>query len=141
MCDSGWSGSDCRRQALQMTMQTCANNCNANGLCLDGKCICNVGFNGADCAEKTCEDPRKTGPRCDMPRCYNDCGGRGLCMNGKCQCWSGFLGEDCSIPVQCYEQCHSACEADSRSEKCLFCVGQCGTMKSSNDDGSNDIGV
>lgn len=109
-------------------MKKCANDCSGNGLCLDGRCICNVGFDGPDCTGKICSDPAMSGPRCDIPRCSNDCTGKGLCMNGKCACWLGFSGVDCSIPSQCLEACGNVCEADSGSEKCQYCVGQCETI-------------
>lgn len=128
VCDYGFGGGNCGRTALYSSLQKCANNCNGNGLCFDGKCACNVGFRGVDCSEAVCADEQKVGPRCDLPRCPNDCDGKGLCMNGKCACWVGYFGRDCSIPANCYETCANVCEVDTRSEKCLYCVGQCTTV-------------
>jgi hypothetical protein len=51
-----------------------------------------------------------------------------LCMNGKCACWLGFSGVDCSIPSNCLEPCQNVCRADTTSEKCKYCVGQCETV-------------
>jgi len=50
-------------------------------------------------------------------------------MNGKCACWLGFSGPDCSLPSQCLEACGNVCEADTSSEKCVYCVGQCESVK------------
>jgi len=50
-------------------------------------------------------------------------------MNGKCGCWEGWLGRDCSIPADCFEACHNVCEIDTKSEKCMYCIGQCETAR------------
>ena len=46
VCHAGWVGADCSMQALSAALRTCANECSANGLCMDGKCVCDVGFRG-----------------------------------------------------------------------------------------------
>ncbi|KAL7607136.1 uncharacterized protein LOC111920667 [Lactuca sativa] len=68
----------------------CPNSCNSNGDCVNGKCICFLGFHGHDCSKRSC------------PR---NCNGNGKCLkNGICQCADGFTGIDCSTAV-CDEQC------------------------------------
>merc|ERR1719161_539620 len=115
--------------SLYDDLRKCPNDCTGNGLCFDGKCACNVGFRGPDCSEIVCADETKVGPQCTLPRCPNDCDAKGLCMNGKCGCWEGWLGRDCSIPADCFEACHNVCEIDTKSEKCMFCIGQCETAR------------
>ncbi|KAI3516059.1 hypothetical protein L1887_14968 [Cichorium endivia] len=66
------------------------NSCNSNGDCVDGKCLCFVGFDGHDCSKGICP---------------SNCNGNGKCLkNGICQCADGFTGIDCSTAV-CDEQC------------------------------------
>nr|XP_056700686.1 tenascin-N [Euleptes europaea] len=73
-CDKGWEGEDCSRA-------TCPENCNGNGICINGVCQCYKEFIGDDCSEK---------------RCPNDCSGNGYCDSGECYCEDGFIGLDCS---------------------------------------------
>ncbi|XP_076939014.1 uncharacterized protein LOC143607456 [Bidens hawaiensis] len=68
----------------------CANSCNLNGDCIDGKCVCFLGFDGHDCSKRSCP---------------SNCNGHGKCLrNGVCECKNGFTGIDCSAAV-CDEQC------------------------------------
>jgi len=128
-CDFGFMGGHCEQESLINTLEKCANDCTGNGLCMGGKCVCNVGFRGPDCSEVVCADEDKIGPKCTLPRCPGDCNGKGLCMNGRCACWEGFMGRDCSIPAICFETCSNVCETDPSSEKCLYCIGQCETVR------------
>ncbi|XP_077188628.1 tenascin-N [Paroedura picta] len=73
-CDAGWEGEDCSRA-------TCPENCNGNGICVNGACQCYKDYIGDDCSEK---------------RCPNDCSGNGYCDSGECYCEDGFIGLDCS---------------------------------------------
>ena len=54
ICNYGWGGAGCQRQAVYSQLKTCPNDCSANGLCMDGICACNVGFKGADCSDILC---------------------------------------------------------------------------------------
>ena len=55
---------------------SCNKNCN-NGLCKDGKCICDKGYTGSDCSVK----------------CFNN---NGLCLDdGSCICNHMFVGSNC----------------------------------------------
>eukprot|EP01017_Pseudomicrothorax_dubius_P001723 TRINITY_DN0_c6202_g1_i1.p1 TRINITY_DN0_c6202_g1~~TRINITY_DN0_c6202_g1_i1.p1 ORF type:complete len:101 (-),score=15.58 TRINITY_DN0_c6202_g1_i1:40-342(-) len=59
----------------------CPKDCFGQGVCLDGKCKCYFGFQGADCGQQTCP---------------NGCSGRGYCdRSGKCYCNTGFTGAGC----------------------------------------------
>merc|ERR1712193_506641 len=62
-------------------------NCNSNGVCKFGKCFCNKGFEGADCAKKIE----------NALQCTLDCNNRGLCHKGRCFCTEGFSGSSCEI--------------------------------------------
>lgn len=33
------------------TRTLCSLSCSGNGVCLDGKCVCNDGFTGSDCSK------------------------------------------------------------------------------------------
>ncbi|KAI3767234.1 hypothetical protein L2E82_17323 [Cichorium intybus] len=73
-----------------LVSKKCPNSCNSNGDCVDGKCLCFLGFNGHDCSKRICP---------------SNCNGNGKCLkNGICQCKDGFTGIDCSTAV-CDEQC------------------------------------
>jgi len=130
-CDYGWAGAACDRRALYAGLQTCPNACNGNGLCMNGLCMCNVGFRGVDCSDKVCADPKMTGPNCDMVACPNDCSAKGLCLKGKCICQTGYAGVDCAMSEGCAAQCMHVCGIDTRAERCQVCQGQCSDMKSS----------
>lgn len=68
----------------------CANSCNFNGDCINGKCDCFLGYEGDDCATRTCPA---------------GCSGRGMCNSaGTCDCEPGYTGIDCST-ASCDEQC------------------------------------
>lgn len=129
MCDYGWAGAACQRIALYEQLRKCPEDCSGNGLCMDGMCQCNVGFSGPACAERMCGHT-SAGPDCDLLRCPADCHGQGLCLDGQCACWEAFTGRECSVPEQCNEPCREDCESDMESsERCMFCVGQCTTMR------------
>lgn len=56
--------------------------CNGNGVCLDGTCLCDDGFEGVNCEKDLCADVN-----------CND----GNCVNGDCECDEGFEGENCEF--------------------------------------------
>ncbi|KAE8727900.1 Metalloendopeptidase / zinc ion binding protein isoform 3 [Hibiscus syriacus] len=79
----------CSTASVSLSGQ-CANSCNFNGDCVNGKCHCFLGFHAHDCSKRSCP---------------SNCNGRGKCLaNGVCECDSGHAGIDCSTAV-CDEQC------------------------------------
>ncbi|KAG9335685.1 hypothetical protein JZ751_004337, partial [Albula glossodonta] len=100
----------------------CPNDCNDQGRCEDGKCVCFPGFSGPDCGTPTCPsncngrgtcvngqcvcDSGFTGPDCSEKTCPNDCSDRGRCVDGECVCDSGFAGPDCS-EKSCPNNCNN----------------------------------
>ncbi|XP_037538151.1 tenascin-N [Nematolebias whitei] len=106
LCNLGWEGPDC-------SVSSCPDECNNNGLCVEGKCVCYYGYTGEDCSQLTCANncndkgqcvdgkcicfPHFTGESCNTPKCPNDCADNGHCVNGQCICDEGFHGEDCSL--------------------------------------------
>ncbi|XP_022772792.1 leishmanolysin-like peptidase isoform X1 [Durio zibethinus] len=79
----------CSTGSLSVSGQ-CANSCNFNGDCVNGKCHCFLGFHGHDCNKRSCP---------------KNCNGHGKCLsNGVCECKNGHTGIDCSTAV-CNEQC------------------------------------
>eukprot|EP00298_Acanthocystis_sp_HF-20_P013509 c20386_g1_i1.p1 GENE.c20386_g1_i1~~c20386_g1_i1.p1 ORF type:complete len:947 (-),score=417.33 c20386_g1_i1:84-2924(-) len=141
MCDLGFTGIDCSEDCCpdQNTQCSagkmcsypacqCHNDCNGNGICHRGRCICARGFFGDDCAMKYCPyncsmhgscdyavgectcDSGWKGLDCATVECPNDCSGRGECMlfggtSRICLCEEGFTGSDCSQPIPCPSDC------------------------------------
>ncbi|XP_028819747.1 tenascin-like isoform X3 [Denticeps clupeoides] len=102
--------------------QTCPDDCNDQGRCMDGKCVCFSGYTGEDCSISACPDncsnkgkcvdgqcvcdPGFTGPVCSSKTCPDNCKNRGRCVNGQCVCNPGFTGPDCSTPA-CPDNCNN----------------------------------
>jgi len=111
---------------MYAALKACPLDCSGNGLCLNGMCVCNVGFTGPACDGVTCA-PGFGGPQCDVHLCPNDCTGRGLCFDGECSCSDTFVGRDCSLPMKCLDPCQHACQRGEAAgtPACNFCVGSC----------------
>lgn len=61
----------------------CQENCNDQGRCVNGKCVCNSGFDG---------------PFCSKP-CPSNCNRHGFCRkDGTCDCLEGFVPPNCTPP-------------------------------------------
>lgn len=83
-CADGFSGKFCEATTV------CPANCNKpNGECVQGKCVCQLGFGDVDCG---------------TPVCPNQCSGKGDCASGRCLCKPGSWGLDCS-----QQNCPSNC--------------------------------
>ena len=92
----------------------CLGGCDGRGVCFEGKCFCDPGWEGADCSRASacapgceqhgvCEygvcwcDPGFSGPACDDTiACPGECHGHGTCANAQCYCDDGWRGSDCS---------------------------------------------
>ena len=125
----------------------CKNNCNENGVCHFGICICNEYFWGNYCSNNLCEkslcffeDDFHIKQECIY------CSGNGECLeNGKCLCDEGYIGDDCSI-AKCLNDCSgeefgkcviripiSQCECNLELKRggddcsLIFCLNNCGT--------------
>ncbi len=69
----------------------CLNMCSQHGVCNRGRCFCDPGWAGDDCAHEA--------------RCLEGCQGHGKCANGLCYCEPGWTGVDCGEVVPCLNQC------------------------------------
>ncbi|KAL1771424.1 tenascin-X isoform X1 [Sigmodon hispidus] len=98
-CEPGWGGPTCSDPTDTKTptpsppppaSRTCPDDCNDQGRCVRGRCVCFSGYSG---------------PSCGWPSCPGDCQGRGRCVQGVCVCRPGFSGPDCS-QRSCPRNCH-----------------------------------
>lgn len=66
----------------------CPDDCNNQGICKDGNCVCNTGYSG-----NNCQIPPSTD-------CAGGCSTQGSCntTTGKCNCINGYSGSNCQIP-------------------------------------------
>ena len=130
-CDAGWNGQDC-------SQRDCGDHrCHADqrqGRCLNGQCVCALGFSGPACnstcgadeaapgqplcsAHGVCSaarrclcEPGYAGVRCERRTCLMGCSGRGLCHDGSCVCALGFGGPDCATTtVPSARDCATGC--------------------------------
>jgi len=103
---------DCGYAALPIT--SCPgfpNECNGNGFCSGAPtyaCMCNAGFRGGDCGERTCPQ----GPSWVDRFAIAECSDRGSCnrRTGKCTCQTAYTGAACERTV-CPQSCsgHGQC--------------------------------
>ena len=142
-CQPGYSGLNCSvpinaeakadaaiAKSKYKLAKVCPNQCSHNGFCLEGKCLCQPGYDGVDCSQVIIGNDD----------CPNDCGGkdspRGLCWLGKCFCFPGFAGADCmeSVKLPCsggcsdHGQCHFGkcfCDVGFIGESCETEVKTC----------------
>jgi len=88
-----------------------------HGTCFEGRCFCDPGWSGDDCAvEAACDadcsshgvcaygvcfcDPGWEGPACDVVvPCPAQCSGHGTCALARCYCDDGWRGADCATPA------------------------------------------
>ncbi|XP_056597584.1 tenascin isoform X2 [Triplophysa dalaica] len=104
------------------TTDECPDDCNDQGRCVDGKCVCFPGFSGPDCGIAECPDdcnnfgkcvngqcvcdPGFSGPDCSTSKCPDNCSDKGRCVNGRCVCNPGFTGPSCQTQ-SCPENCNN----------------------------------
>ncbi|XP_057607673.1 tenascin-X isoform X4 [Chionomys nivalis] len=104
-CEPGWGGPTCSDPTDVKTptssppsaSKTCPDDCNDQGRCVRGRCVCFPGYSG---------------PSCGWPSCPGDCQGRGRCVQGVCVCRAGFSGPDCS-----QRSCPRNCNQRGRCEE------------------------
>ncbi|XP_054985062.1 tenascin-X [Sorex araneus] len=113
-CEPGWGGATCSDPTdaevspSSPPSDSCPDDCNDQGRCVDGRCVCFPGY---------------AGPSCGWPSCPGDCQGRGRCVQGVCVCRPGFSGDDCS-----QRACPRGCSQRGRCEdgRCVCDPGYSG---------------
>ncbi|CAK7309578.1 TNXB [Vulpes lagopus] len=115
-CEPGWGGPTCSDptgpgilpSSPPSASESCPDDCNDQGRCVRGRCICFPGYSG---------------PSCGWPSCPGDCNGRGRCVQGVCVCREGFWGDDCSL-----RSCPGGCSQRGRCEdgRCVCDPGYTG---------------
>lgn len=107
---------------IRPTTDECPDDCNDQGRCVDGKCVCFSGYSGPDCSMTECPDdcnnrgkcvkgqcvcdPGFSGEDCSSSTCPDNCSNRGRCVNGRCVCDLGFTGPSCQTQ-RCPENCNN----------------------------------
>ncbi|XP_045397706.1 tenascin-X [Lemur catta] len=115
-CEPGWGGPTCSDpkdsgmspSSPPSASGSCPDDCNDQGRCVRGRCVCFPGY---------------TGPSCGWPSCPGDCQGRGRCVQGVCVCRAGFSGADCG-----QRSCPRGCSQRGRCEngRCVCDPGYAG---------------
>ncbi|KAM5325082.1 tenascin-X isoform 3-T3 [Glossophaga mutica] len=115
-CEPGWGGPSCSDptdsgvspSSPPSASGSCPDDCNDQGRCVRGHCVCFPGY---------------TGPSCGWPSCPGDCHGHGRCVQGVCVCRLGFSGDDCSL-----RSCPRGCSQRGRCEngRCVCNPGYIG---------------
>ncbi|KAM8780018.1 tenascin-X [Rhynchonycteris naso] len=115
-CEPGWGGPICSDptdveaspSSHPSAPVSCPDDCNDQGRCVRGRCVCFPGYSG---------------PSCGWPSCPADCHGRGRCVQGVCVCRVGFSGDDCSL-----RSCPRGCSQRGRCEdgRCVCDPGYTG---------------
>nr|XP_055186605.1 tenascin-X isoform X3 [Nyctereutes procyonoides] len=115
-CEPGWDGPTCSDptgpgilpSSPPSASGSCPDDCNDQGRCVRGRCVCFPGYSG---------------PSCGWPSCPGDCNGRGRCVQGVCVCRAGFWGDDCSL-----RSCPGGCSQRGRCEdgRCVCDPGYTG---------------
>ncbi|XP_074092749.1 tenascin-X isoform X2 [Macrotis lagotis] len=107
-CEPGWAGPTCSEPTKPADLSSCPDDCNDQGRCIEGRCVCFSGY---------------TGPSCSRPACPGDCRGRGRCVKGVCVCRVGFTGEDCGTRA-CPKDCSQ--RGQCKDGKCVCDLGYSG---------------
>ena len=108
--------------------KSCLNNCNNRGACVNGQCVCEMKYYGADCSksknsfkidkcanncnrngrcneetmECVCNDGF-SGEFCENRDCEKPCFNGGKCVDGHCLCENGWTGPTCEISKYNYQ--------------------------------------
>ena len=78
-CDLYWTGVDCCTPKI---VEQCPEHCSGHGICVNGACVCDSGWQGEGCSVI-------------KSACPQDCSAHGNCIAGKCSCERGFSGVAC----------------------------------------------
>eukprot|EP00743_Colponemidia_sp_Colp-15_P013747 GILK01016079.1.p1 GENE.GILK01016079.1~~GILK01016079.1.p1 ORF type:complete len:773 (-),score=80.13 GILK01016079.1:152-2470(-) len=106
-CQNGWGGEICTEPGPSPNV--CPNQCSGNGFCSynpatkTSHCLCNPGYNSADCSNATCP---------------NGCSGHGQCDESvpMCNCDAGWGQADCSQNVVTAEDYQISKDGSSSNE-------------------------
>jgi hypothetical protein len=72
----------------------CLDNCKGHGLCRDGTCVCDEGYEGANCGDLSCPVGIAQGNAT-----ASECSSQGACdfSRGRCECFTGFAESETGI--------------------------------------------
>eukprot|EP01038_Epipyxis_sp_PR26KG_P007810 gene7810-10608_t len=87
----------------------CNDGCHSHGLCINNFCECFDGWEGVDCADRSCPLGLQLS---SIPFGYEDahssatCSGKGICnkVSGECICDVGYSGHNCG-KLKCFNDC------------------------------------
>lgn len=83
-------------------------NCNSDGVCRDGICVCHKGYSGHDCSIR--------------PKCKENCLGRGFCTSSaECDCYPGYKGKICEYESNCPYNCTSVNNGRCQTDGTCLC--------------------
>ena len=143
-CADGWVGEYCGFATCPTGQMYPTFQCSGHGKCGGkgpGKCLCEIGFEGAGCGLEYCAngchghgkcnaDLKRclcstgfTGDACEFQYCSPmNCGGHGTCdaIQQKCKCELGFRGASCDVPYCPAAGCggHGTCSEEVQACKC-----------------------
>ncbi|EGV95256.1 Tenascin-X [Cricetulus griseus] len=134
-CEPGWGGPTCSDPTDTKTptssppsaSRTCPDDCNDQGRCVRGRCVCFPGYSGPSCGWPSCPGDCQGRGRCvqdcGVRTCPADCNRRGRCEDGRCLCDPGYTGPACATRM-----CPGDCRGRGRCVQgvCLCYAGYSG---------------
>ena len=146
-CDRFYMGRRCQ-------LNSCPGKCSGHGTCIEGVCVCNLGWDGIDCSKvKLCTPlcPEAwigdgvCDPECNIPKCLGDKGDcQDVCICPKAWLGDGLCDQLCNNTICDYddgdcveEECSPGCRPQMLGDG--YCDHRCNTEMCDQDKGDCDI--